>query len=151
MSTQILYIGLDDTDTLESRGTGNLARQIGSHLADQHTILGITRHQLLLDDRIPYTAKNSSAAICLSLSDHTSIQEVFHAVRKLMLNDHQPGSDPGLCLADDQAARRVKGFGQRAKAEIVTQGEARTLATEENILLTGLGGSQAGVIGRSSW
>jgi hypothetical protein len=147
LSTRIIYIGLDDTDTADSRGTGNLARQIGAHLSEKHTILGITRHQLLLDDRIPYTAKNSSAAICLSLSDHTNTQNIFFVVRELMLNDLQPGSDPGLCLASEHSALRAKEYGQRAKDEIVTQEDALNLATEKNILLVGLGGNQAGVIG----
>lgn len=147
MSTQILYIGLDDTDTLESRGTGNLARQIASHLADEHEILGITRHQLLLDERIPYTAKNSCAAVCLGLGNHTNIQDIFARVRELMLSDFQTGSHPGLCLASDQAALCIKGFGQRAKLELVTQEEARNLAIKENILLIGLGGNETGVIG----
>lgn len=147
MSNQILYIGLDDTDTLESRGTGNLARQIASELAKQHELIGVTRHQLLLDDRIPYTAKNSSAAICLSLNDHTDIQNIFEYVSDLMLSDLQPGSDPGLCLAWGVSALRMRDFGQRAKTEIVTQEEARALAAQEGTLLTGLGGSQDGVIG----
>ena len=59
-------IGLDDTDNLESRGTGFKARQMAEHLERSQTGLiatSITRHQLLVDPRIPYTSHNSSACI----------------------------------------------------------------------------------------
>ncbi len=48
-------IGIDDTDNLESRGTGHRVRWLGDLLAreDLADIKGITRHQLLVDPRIP--------------------------------------------------------------------------------------------------
>mgnify|MGYP000273024857 CR=1 FL=1 len=58
----MLFIGLDDTDNLESRGTGHLARQIAATLSADYSVLGVTRHQLLLDPRVPCTKNNSSAA-----------------------------------------------------------------------------------------
>ena len=61
----MIFIGMDDTDTLESRGTGHLARQIAATLSAEHTILGVTRHQLLVDPRVPCTKNNSSATIVL--------------------------------------------------------------------------------------
>jgi hypothetical protein len=147
VSKQIIYIGLDDTDNLESRGTGNLARQIASQLATEHELVGVTRHQLLLDDRIAYTAKNSSAAICLRLEDHTALMSISERARAIMLSDLIPGSDPGLCVATEEAARRFTEFGQRAQRSVVTQAEARALANQAGVLLDGLGGSQDGVIG----
>jgi hypothetical protein len=41
----ILYIGLDDTDILDSPGTGRLARDIAAGLAERWPVMGITRHQ----------------------------------------------------------------------------------------------------------
>ena len=61
----MIYIGIDDTDNKTSRGTGHLARLIAADLAQDYRLLGVTRHQLLVDPRIPYPAKNSSAAIAL--------------------------------------------------------------------------------------
>ena len=61
----MIFIGLDDTDTLESRGTGHLARQIAAALAADYAVLGVVRHQLLRDPRVPCTKNNSSAAILL--------------------------------------------------------------------------------------
>jgi hypothetical protein len=58
-----LLIGIDDTDNLESRGTGYCVRQLANWLSEKNLVvpLGITRHQLLVDPRIPYTSHNSSA------------------------------------------------------------------------------------------
>jgi len=64
----MLFIGLDDTDTLESRGTGRLARRIAAALAADYSVLGVTRHQLLVDPRVPCTRNNSSAAIALGMN-----------------------------------------------------------------------------------
>ena len=60
-----LLIGIDDTDNLETRGTGFRARQLASGLQASAlaTTHGITRHQLLVDPRIPYTSHNSSACL----------------------------------------------------------------------------------------
>jgi len=57
----MVLIGMDDTDNLESRGTGSLARQVAAALAADYTLLGVTRHQLLKDPRVPCTKNNSSA------------------------------------------------------------------------------------------
>ena len=62
-----IYIGMDDTDNLESRGTGHLARTIAQELAAEYQLLGVTRHQLLVDERVPYTSHNSSAVIELEV------------------------------------------------------------------------------------
>ena len=46
---------------LETHGTGRRARQLGEVLAADGLaeVDGITRHQLLIDPRIPYTSHNS--------------------------------------------------------------------------------------------
>lgn len=51
-------IGIDDTDNLESRGTGFRARQLLQRLAEAGFArpLGITRHQLYVHSDIPYTS-----------------------------------------------------------------------------------------------
>jgi hypothetical protein len=64
----MLFIGLDDTDNLESGGTGHLAREIAAALAARDPLLGITRHQLLVDARAPCTSKNTCAAIMLDVN-----------------------------------------------------------------------------------
>jgi len=142
----MLYVGLDDTDTLESRGTGHLARRIAAALADDYAVLGVTRHQLLVDPRVPCTKKNSCAAIALDVDDGLAPTIVLERVRALMLADFQPGSDPGLCVACTVPAA-VFEFGYLAQRELVTQEEARALAADYAVQLVGLGGDEGGVIG----
>jgi hypothetical protein len=137
---------MDDTDNSESRGTGRLARQAADCLADHFPILGVIRHQLLFDPRVPYTAHNSSATIVIDGGEHPDLQAVFDQVKACMLSDFQPGSDPGVCVAAD-VPEEIYEFGLRAKSEIVTQEEARELAIKHGILLEGLGGTNGGVIG----
>lgn len=152
----LIFIGLDDTDILGARGTGRLARQLAADL--QHgapsgmTVLGVTRHQLLVDPRIPYTSHNSSAVLHIAVRDDLAAEagfraELFAHVRVMMLADFIPGSDPGLCLAAELPAQALAGFGRQAQTEVVTQERARSLAQLHGVLLEGLGGSQDGVIG----
>lgn len=150
----IIYIGIDDTDNKTSRGTGHLARRIAADLAQDYRLLGVTRHQLLFDPRIPYTAKNSSAAITVETPDHDLagsevLKTIFARVRAIMDADYQPGSDPGLCVAAD-VPQAVIEFGRLAQQIMVDQYAARQLAAEHGILLQGLGGNQGGVIGALS-
>ncbi|MDY7040378.1 MAG: ABC transporter substrate-binding protein [Chloroflexota bacterium] len=142
----MFFIGLDDTDTLESRGTGHLARQIAADLATDHAVLGVTRHQLLVDPRVPCTKKNSSAAIILDTNGYLDPVALLERVRRLMLDNYQPGSDPGLCVAD-RVPPAITEFGRCAQSRLVTQEEARALAEAHSIPLLGLGGDEDGIIG----
>lgn len=60
-----LLVGIDDTDDHWSPGTGRRARALLHELAAAGlgAPAGATRHQLLVDDRIPYTSHNSSACL----------------------------------------------------------------------------------------
>jgi tRNA(Ile2) C34 agmatinyltransferase TiaS len=139
-------IGLDDTDNEQSRGTGHLARQIASALATDYPVLGVTRHQLLVDPRVPCTRNNSCAAIALGANGHLDLDALLNRVRALVLDDFQPGSDPGLCVARAVPAA-VTEFGRRVQRQLVTQHDARSLAAAHGIPLVGLGGDEDGVIG----
>jgi len=142
----IVYIGMDDTDNRDSRGTGQLARATAACLSTTYPLNGIIRHQLFFDQRVPYTKNNSSAAILLHTPEDADLKAIFQQVKELMLADFQPGSDPGLCVAADVAEAVVQ-FGRRAKIDLVTQADARQLAAAHHILLEGLGGTEGGVIG----
>lgn len=143
-----IYLGIDDTDTRESRGTGRLARAIAAELTRSYTVTGVTRHQLFVHPAVPYTSHNSSAVIHIQDTGNGIAADVFAAAKELMLADFIEGSDPGICLAADrQMGQEVTRFGFIAKREVVTQEEARTLARQAGILLEGLGGTEDGVIG----
>ncbi len=142
----MLFIGLDDTDNLESRGTGRLAREIAAALAADYPVLGVTRHQLLVDSRVPCTKNNSCAAVHVQDDGGVDLASLLERVRVLMLDDFQPGSDPGLCVAHVVPAAITR-FGRQVQRQLVTQDDARTLAAAHDIPLLGLGGDEDGVIG----
>jgi tRNA(Ile2) C34 agmatinyltransferase TiaS len=152
MST--LYIGLDDTDTLTTRGTGHLAREIATLLSIRFPLLGITRHQLLFDPRVPMTAKNSANAVHLQIDvshrrengDVLDLTRLADEVADFMRAHFYPGSDPGLCLSMAPPLAVVE-FGRRAKVALVTADEARELANAHNLILRALGGDGSGIIG----
>jgi len=139
------FIGLDDTDNPESRGTGHLARFLAEVLARDFAVVGVTRHQLLQDERVPMTAKNSCAGILFEGEPYPLAEIALYAC-KVMLDDYQPGSDPGLCVAAN-VPEEVIAYGRRVQRLFVFQPEARELAAAHGIYLEGLGGSQDGVIG----
>jgi len=141
----MIYIGLDDTDMLDTRGTGHLARDIAAELAVDYPLLGITRHQLSSDPRVPCTHKNSSAVIHLD-APKEAVSTVMKRVEALMLAEFVPGSDPGLCVTA-VVPTAITQFGHRAKESLVFQTEARTLAANFGVPLIGLGGTEDGVIG----
>ena len=142
----MILIGLDDTDNLESRGTGQLAREIAAALAADYRLLGVTRHQLLVDPRVPCTKNNSCSAIALDANGDMDPSGLAERVSALMLGNFQPGSDPGLCIARVTPVA-ISEFGRRAQRELVSQSEARALADRHGLVLRGLGGDEDGVIG----
>jgi hypothetical protein len=144
----ILLIGIDDTDNPESRGTGYLARKLGVQLQEQGfmDMLNITRHQLLVDERISYTSHNSSA--CLMGKPHADKESITDLCSDFLVNESAAGSDAGLCIAKpSQISANILQWGIRAKNEILSCYEADNLAGEHNILLLGLTGEKTGVIG----
>jgi tRNA(Ile2) C34 agmatinyltransferase TiaS len=143
----MIYVGIDDTDTLESRGTGRLARTIAAELAVKYEIFGVTRHQLFVHPDIPFTSHNSCAVIHAQAPPN-AMGDIFSMTKKLMLDDFIEGSDPGLAIASaEQAAPAAVAFGQDAKTMIVTQERALNVAHNCGICVEGLGGTNGGVIG----
>ncbi len=102
------YIGIDDTDNLESRGTGHRARQLGAMLQDAGIarLLSITRHQLLVHQDIPYTSHNSSACLLMDC-DAAKESELKTFCREFLLSESAPGSDAGLCIASFESVNKV--------------------------------------------
>ena len=140
-------IGIDDTDNLESRGTGYRVRQLANWLADNELAVpgGITRHQLLVHPQIPYTSHNSSA--CLSIETRHA-DNLWEGCIEFLLREAAIGSDVGLCLADwATISEEVQSLGRRAKTEVLTIAEAERTATSCGIRCEGLTGTGGGVIG----
>jgi hypothetical protein len=141
----MLYIGLDDTDMPGTRGTGHLARDVAAWLGRDYTVAGITRHQLLYDRRIPFTANNSSNVIALNAPESDCIP-LLDRVARFVLPQCPKGSDPGLCVAIPDQVRGLD-FGRRCQTEVVPVVLALETATKRDILLMSLAGSLCGMIG----
>ncbi|MFM7128788.1 MAG: hypothetical protein ACKO0V_05465, partial [bacterium] len=143
-------IGIDDTDNLESRGTGHLARQLARSLESAVTglnVAAVTRHQLLVDPRIAYTSHNSSACMVAVFHPMQLADVVAHAAG-FLLAESAAGSDAGLCVAEASAVSpAVVAFGQKAKREVLALADATGLAASEKIHLEGLTGTLGGQIG----
>jgi tRNA(Ile2) C34 agmatinyltransferase TiaS len=145
--TKMMYLGVDDTDNAESRGTGRLAREIATVLSTKFNLFGVTRHQLFVHSSIPFTSHNSCAVIHID-APKSAADEIFCTAKTMMLNDFIEGSDPGLALAsENEITPAVVAFGQDAKTIVVTQERAREVAKNSKIRLEGLGGTEGGVIG----
>ncbi len=143
------YIGIDDTDNLESRGTGHRARQLGIMLeaAEIAWLICITRHQLLVHKDIPYTSHNSSACLLMEC-DPAKEAELTAFCRDFLLRESAPGSDAGLCIAAATAINHtIENWGTNAKKIVLDKPLAHELANFHNIFLEGLTGEKIGVIG----
>ena len=142
----MIYVGIDDTDTVDTPGTNQLARALVARVAEDYQCVLIVRHQLLFDPRIPYTSKNGSASILLKPRGPARLDELIRKLRASMLDWFKAGSDPGLC-ATMSVPPEVTAFGLRCQREIVRQEEARQLAAKCSLYLEGLGGTEGGAIG----
>lgn len=142
----VILIGIDDTDNDTSPGTGRLARTLSAECQTQGmTSLGVTRHQFLIDDAIPYTSHNSGA--CIALAADVTIDQVTF-VFDFVVRHCATGSDPGVCIARaDDVADSIVDFAQDAAEKILEMRTAFELAATSSIRLRGLGGSCQGVIG----
>ncbi len=143
-----ILLSLDDTDNLTSRGTGRLARDIAAMIESEYPVRAVTRHQLFVHESIPFTSHNSCAVIHIDAEGRKAADIVFNIAENAIMNDFIEGSDPGIASADAGCIPpAVVAFGKDAKSRVVSQEEARVLASNSAIRLKGLGGTEDGVIG----
>lgn len=144
----MIFVGIDDTDTLDSPGTNQLAKSLVARVAGSHHCRFILRHQLFFDPRVPYTSKNGSASIWLDPLPGANVRvgDLIAILRDEMRSHFVPGSDPGLCVTE-VVPEDVTNFGHRCQRELIDQRDARSLAARHSIHLEGLGGTEGGVIG----
>ncbi|OBB98627.1 hypothetical protein [Mycobacterium sp. 852002-40037_SCH5390672] len=151
-----LLIGIDDTDNPYTPGTGRRARALlhELHAAGLGSPAGATRHQLLVDDRIPYTSHNSSACLAWRSRDadpHAVRPEIIELAGQFLERVCPPDADPGLAVVvpGDLAgtAPRLIDYGRRAKREVLRPNEAHDLAAALGVHLSGHGGTREGMTG----
>ncbi len=142
-------IGIDDTDNIDSQGTGHLARDLGMELQKHPGVrlLEITRHQLLVSPSIAYTSHNSSA--CLVVDAEAGDRSTIELdCRSYLLHYSAAGADAGMAMAEfTRVPRDVVDWGNRAKREVLDRRSALELARSTNIAAAGLTGDGGGVIG----
>ncbi|NQT76680.1 MAG: hypothetical protein HQ565_03125 [Bacteroidetes bacterium] len=142
-----IFIGIDDTDNEESRGTGFHSREL-AHLLENsgHAIVdGITRHQLFVHSLIRYTSQNSSACIGLLTDDIPLITEICE---QYLMKNSAPGSDAGLCISTvTKVTEPIIIWGHSAKDTILDMKGAIRMAKDKDIYLRGFTGNHEGIIG----
>lgn len=145
-----VLIGIDDTDNLESRGTGFMARQLADHLRKKGLMKPFTvvRHQLFVSPEIPFTSHNSSASISGELSGNIDVLK--QELEAFVLHHSASGSDAGICLLSvgtDSDYSDIIQWGRDAKCRVLTVNDAHILAEKSGVFLKGLTGEKIGVIG----
>jgi hypothetical protein len=144
----VIFIGIDDTDIIGSEGTGRMARNLTDYLVElgMGSSLGVTRHQLLVDDRIPYTSHNSS--LCIGIRTEKPASMFSQPSIEFLKNNFREGSDPGLCICcPDTLSEEIIDFGLRAQDSILNKQEAIDIAERNSLFLIELGGTGGGIIG----
>lgn len=145
-----LLICIDDTDNLESIGTGQVLETMCSEM--QELGLGdagfVSRHQLLIHEKIKYTSHNSS--MCCEFQ--TGNASAVRSFARTYLEEHAAeGSDPGLCILTvrpDQNYSALTAFGLRAQTDVLQKEDAYRLARQyPELSLSEHGGTGDGVIG----
>ncbi len=143
----ICFIGLDDTDNKESRGTGFKSRQLGKLIEEKNIgeVQSISRHQLFVHDKIEYTSQNSSACLIVETNEY---EELKSLCIDYIQDVAEIGSDAGLCVApEDMISDNMINWGNRAKTEVLLKEDAYKIAQKACIFLEGYTGTKIGVIG----
>ncbi len=144
-------MAIDDTDNLESIGTGKLASMISENLDAKRWGIGsyVTRHQMFVHPDIPYTSHNS--AMCFSANMNDGYIDAFVEFAMAFLQkESAAGSDPGLCVVNIDklsGADKLIAFGRNAKKSVIAKTDAYRLAKHLDIHLSEHGGTGQGVIG----
>lgn len=151
-----VLICIDDTDNLESKGTGAIADELRELIRErQYGTCGfITRHQLLIHEDIPYTSHNSSMCFDAQISG-TYYEEMTHALTDYVRTESATGSDPGIAIVgwnetdgfDRRSEKMLYEFGLCAKRSVLQKAQAYELAEKTEVYLQEMGGTGQGVIG----
>ena len=146
-----LFVCIDDTDNLDSIGTGELLENMMREAAVRGLAKSgfVVRYQFLIDDAIPYTSHNS-AMCCTAETEDRAVFTAF--CESYLRHNAAEGSDPGLCvLTDDETLNYAPliAFGKRAQTEVVTKAQAYVAAAAfgKDVHLSEHGGTGGGVIG----
>lgn len=144
-------IGIDDTDSNETIGTGELLENLCAALSNR----GLGRcglssaHQLYNGTDIPYTSCNQAFCCDFDTDDTAALVSFCRAYMKSLC---APSAAPGLCIIDLGRLthrKRLIRFGQAAKKIVLTKRDAVDVAVLHGraIYLSEHGGSGRGMVG----
>jgi hypothetical protein len=146
-----ILVSIDDTDNLESRGTGEIASLLAKLLEEREwgKAQVITRHQLLVHPDIPYTSHNSAMCFAAQIEEQ-HFEEYLQVARQFLAKESAPGSDPGLCVVAleqlEEEETLIK-YAYKAKKVVLKKEEAYDVASKTGAYLSEHGGEGIGVIG----
>jgi hypothetical protein len=146
-----ILISIDDTDNIDSRGTGEIAEILAEAIETKGwgKCGRVTRHQLLIHPDIPYTSHNSSMCFPAEIPEDRLGAITEYCCSALAL-ESASGSDPGLCVVVPERIEELEAFmayGRKAKTTVITKEEAYETAAIHGIHLSEHGGDGQGVIG----
>lgn len=147
----IFYLCIDDTDNLDSIGTGTIAEQIREKLIAQGygPCSLVTRHQLYIHEDIPYTSHNSAMCFFGEAPDD-AMPAIIATASQHLDTVAAEGSDPGLCVLQFESANNydeLMAFGKDAKKKVLTKEDALLCAQKNQLHLSEHGGTGQGIIG----
>ena len=124
-----IYLSIDDTDNLDSPGSGQLAEVLAGKLQQEglaSKCSNISRHQLFVHETIPFTSHNSSMCFSAITSDE-KLSDIIEFARQFLRQASAPGSDPGLCVAVESKfldREALTAFGLKAKQRVLSKQDA---------------------------
>lgn len=147
-----LLICIDDTDTLDSIGTGAHALAIAKGISKNRwgNPNFISRHQLYVHRDIPYTSHNSTMCFEVYGVKDGNFKRIKELCMDYLEKESAVGSDPGLCIVLPDMLRdgqRLIDYGKDAKRRVLTKKEAYDTAAALGVHLSEHGGTGGGVIG----
>jgi hypothetical protein len=147
-----ILVSIDDTDDIDSRGTGDVAELLAAGLVEGG-LAGrcgrVTRHQLLVHPDIAYTSHNSSMCFPAEV-DPGALDAAIVWCRRTLAAESVEAADPGLCVAVPGRltdAEALVAFGRSAKERVFTKEDAYAVASAVGAHLSEHGGTGLGVIG----
>lgn len=150
MMERNILICIDDTDNIDSIGTGELLENMCGEMERLGLGKGgfVTRHQLFIHEDIEYTSHNSSMC-CLGETE--DLEKLLPFLRGYLEKNRAEGSDPGLCVyvyGDEDTGELVR-YGEMAQERVLTKESAYSLAEKYpgSVFLSEHGGTGDGVIG----
>ena len=82
-------VAFDDTDNEETVGTGHVLRHFLDSLSCE--VGYITRHQLFVDARVPFTSHNS--AMCATVCGDVEIDELVERAARFLEDERADGDE----------------------------------------------------------